>query len=556
MEKEKGMTLREVLQIDELKDVKVIAGEEGLDRLVKNVNVMEVPDIQKWIKEGQLLLTAGFSIKDDVIAQKNLIPKLAKKGLAGLMIKPKRYIEEIPDSMIEAANKNKFPLLEMPQDLSHPLILEIIYEKLVNRQASILKKLDNAHQKILNEVVKGGGLKDISETLFELIDNPAAIITNNNKIYLGLEIDKSFTAEFKDFLSRLIEEENRFISKNKYRGKVEFADKDLDAISVPILVGNSYYGNIFVLESKHKMKKSDIMIIERSSIIAALSIINKKSIQEVERRYKNEFLFDWIEGNFYSKKLLIQRGKILGWDLRHSFLPIVISIDNYNHLLNDSQGSYKAKSIKENLQRKIRNICSDLNEVFICGDEGDSILLLIKISNKEESESEIKDKAKQIAKKIQKNFSKEQDHSCSIGIGRFRADLLEVPESYQEAKKSIKITRKFYGKGNTSHFDDLGVYRILYNTKEKEMEKFVHDYYNPLSEYDKNQDTELVKTAKMFFQCKGNVSEMAKKLYTHYNTIRYRLNRIEEITNISLNDAEEQLNLQLAIKIGETEEYQ
>jgi purine catabolism regulator len=114
-----GTTLREILEKEELKGVKVIAGKKGLDRVVTNVNIMEVPDIEKWVKPGELLFTTGYAIKDDYNALNRLIPFLDKKKLAGLGIKPKRYLAGYTEQMINTAEALDFPIIEFPQHMSY-----------------------------------------------------------------------------------------------------------------------------------------------------------------------------------------------------------------------------------------------------------------------------------------------------------------------------------------------------------------------------------------------------------------------------------------------------
>src|SRR3954452_16200453 len=105
-----GVVLREALRLGPLQRARVVAGAAGLDRLVAQVNVMEVPDILPWVKPQQLLLTTTYPLRDESAALEDLVPGLAERGLAGLAIKPARYIDAIPPVMIEAADRLGFPL--------------------------------------------------------------------------------------------------------------------------------------------------------------------------------------------------------------------------------------------------------------------------------------------------------------------------------------------------------------------------------------------------------------------------------------------------------------
>lgn len=79
------------------------------------------------------------------------------------------------------------------------------------------------------------------------------------------------------------------------------------------------------------------------------------------------------------------------------------------------------------------------------------------------------------------------------------------------------------------------------------------DFYNnsirTLADYDNKNNTDLVSTLEVYFQCKSNMSEAAKNLYIHRNTLLYRLDKIKEILNTDLESGEENLELQLGIHI-------
>ena len=97
-----SIALGELLRVPTLARARVVGGHDGLRRPVRGVNVMEVPDILDWVKPDELLLTTAYPLRDDPVALDALIPRLAERGLAGMALKPGRYIKAIPASMIEA----------------------------------------------------------------------------------------------------------------------------------------------------------------------------------------------------------------------------------------------------------------------------------------------------------------------------------------------------------------------------------------------------------------------------------------------------------------------
>ena len=96
-----GVPLREALALPALRNARVLAGAAGLGHAVRYVNVMEVPDIIDWVKPDELLLTTAYPLRDDRAGLADLVPRLAERGLAGLAVKPARYLDAVPQVMLD-----------------------------------------------------------------------------------------------------------------------------------------------------------------------------------------------------------------------------------------------------------------------------------------------------------------------------------------------------------------------------------------------------------------------------------------------------------------------
>src|SRR5437764_14606430 len=94
-------------------DVRVVAGEAGLDRPVRLVHISELADPTPWLSGGELLLTTGMALEseDDQLAY---VQRLADHGLAGLGLGTGFRHEEVPPAVVKAAQERSFPLFEVP----------------------------------------------------------------------------------------------------------------------------------------------------------------------------------------------------------------------------------------------------------------------------------------------------------------------------------------------------------------------------------------------------------------------------------------------------------
>ncbi|RSN16947.1 transcriptional regulator [Streptomyces sp. WAC 01325] len=125
-----------------------------------------------------------------------------------------------------------------------------------------------------------------------------------------------------------------------------------------------------------------------------------------------------------------------------------------------------------------------------------------------------------------------------------------VPRCYQEALRALEVRQNSRQHSGTTFFDDLGLYRILGPGNDlRELEGFVREWLGQLLDYDAEHGTELVETLSRYFDCGGNYDDAAAALTVHRSTLRYRLQRIREITDRDLADVDTRLNLQVATRV-------
>src|SRR5215467_14069224 len=102
-------TVREATTFGGFTEATLVGGSQGLDRQIEWVRVMETPDTARRLRQGELLLTTGFPVKDDPDAQIELVDSVARSGGSGLVVKLGRYIDEVPPEMIEEAERLALP---------------------------------------------------------------------------------------------------------------------------------------------------------------------------------------------------------------------------------------------------------------------------------------------------------------------------------------------------------------------------------------------------------------------------------------------------------------
>src|SRR3712207_6690528 len=124
---EAAITVAEALRLPSLASATIVAGERGVERLVRGANVLEDANIVRWMRGGELLLTTGYTFRDDPTHLSRLVPALAKRELAGLVIKLGLYLDAFPPSAELVANELDFPVIGLPSTVMFNDILSEVF---------------------------------------------------------------------------------------------------------------------------------------------------------------------------------------------------------------------------------------------------------------------------------------------------------------------------------------------------------------------------------------------------------------------------------------------
>src|SRR3712207_4395241 len=131
------VTVKDVLQMECLSQARIVAGERGLDREVYWITVGEEPDLPEWVFGGELILSTLFAVEPE--RRGEYIKRLSDRGVAGLMLKPERFLGTVPKSILETADREGFPVAEVPIDVLWSRVLAGFYRHLLADQADLIR---------------------------------------------------------------------------------------------------------------------------------------------------------------------------------------------------------------------------------------------------------------------------------------------------------------------------------------------------------------------------------------------------------------------------------
>jgi DNA-binding PucR family transcriptional regulator len=144
-------------------------------------------------------------------------------------------------------------------------------------------------------------------------------------------------------------------------------------------------------------------------------------------------------------------------------------------------------------------------------------------------------------------------HTFALGRSRVARDGAELARAGNEALLAANVAE---AEGDDEErrvlaFDDTGAYRLLLSAMSEdpaELQRFYAETIEPLVAYDEQYETDLVVTVEAFLDADGNVAGTAQRLFTHRHTIRYRLERVRELSGLDVGSTDGREKLSLGLK--------
>ena len=139
--------------------------------------------------------------------------------------------------------------------------------------------------------------------------------------------------------------------------------------------------------------------------------------------------------------------------------------------------------------------------------------------------------------------------SASVGIGNLANGVGELARSHVEARQALRLTRRAGGRGRVASYRSLGAFRLLLEVQSPDaLRRFVNELLGPLLQYAQSRDTPLLETLEALSAARWVRRAAARNLGIHINSMTYRVERIQSLTGLQLDDPETRVAISIALR--------
>lgn len=170
-------------------------------------------------------------------------------------------------------------------------------------------------------------------------------------------------------------------------------------------------------------------------------------------------------------------------------------------------------------------------------------IILIKDTKEMESEEDLR----ALASMIVDNVHAEAMVRVRVGYGNRVNNLQDIAKSYQEARMALEVGHIFYAEKETIAYSCLGIGRLIYQLPMSLCEMFIQEVFG--DEVPDIFNEETTTTIQKFFENNLNISETARQLYVHRNTLVYRLERLQKIIGLDIRKFDDAMTFRIAMMV-------
>ena len=543
-----GLSVKDVVQLPIFETAKVKTGKDMLNEaFVERITVIELP-VENFVKKNEMVLSTGIGCEDDPILLKQFVKDVIDSGASVLAFSVGRYIHRIPEQVIQLAKYHDFIIVEIPWETRFGDILEIVLHKINEEKKGDRQQGEIVRQELINCVLHGKGLQDIANAVYKYCEIPVAITDHSRIIRASCHFDhnilKIFYGDDRGQLQQIPQTHMLFNEHPLYHYIEEYRIEDQMYLHLSILNNEKKQGSLFFqLDDRGQLTPLVMTVFDHALTACALYFVKENAVEITEIRLKDNFILSLAKNKTEVNDRLISKAQLLGYDLRRPYICILGEAQEKKGGISSMPS---LQSMNYYVQKEITSAGKLLHRrTMTTFEEGEFIIFL------EADHHPYMETANQFLDIIERRlYDLLSGVVLSWGIATHKDGQYVFHESYQEAKTALDIGKKQKGLGERTFFSDTKINRLLMAiSNEDEIANIVNDTLQPLIEYDRKRQTDLLYTFMIYNKYKGNVSQTARALNLHRQSLLHRLRNIESLTQLSLVSSDDLFLLELSVRL-------
>ncbi|GAA1916710.1 hypothetical protein GCM10009737_17700 [Nocardioides lentus] len=426
-----------------------------------------------------------------------------------------------------------------------------------------LARVDALHIALTQIVLEGGDLAGIAAEVSRVLDI-AVIVTSSD----GRERAAAVSDRVREVLAdhQLLDPTGRVrVERIGATGTPVAAG---EARLMLVGAGGADLARLVCVRTTRPFGHDDVQSLERAAAVAALLITREAAVTAVENKYQGDFLRDLLLRRTSDPAYVAEHAEGFGWDLRRPHVVVSAQLDRPED--DPPVSSARRRQWQERFSAAWRQVGAELGEGIASVDFSSEVVTLLPVGEPSDpaDPADPGDPAgpadpapgadpgllpgEALVRRAVTAVRGDRGggrRPFSVGVSRVAATVDDLPEAYLQARRAVDVGRRVQGIGALAFFDRLGLHRLIALVPEqRELASFVADVLGPLAARTE-EAADLRETLQVLIDTNFNVAEAARTQFFHYNTMRYRVSKLERLLGPVASDPHLRLDVAVALRV-------
>ncbi|MGW0911490.1 PucR family transcriptional regulator [Streptomyces sp. NPDC002784] len=557
------MRLRALLDTDAL-GLRLLGGEEELDRTVRGVMTTDLRDPSRYLSGGELVLT-GLAWRRDADDSEPFVRILAQAGVAALAA-GEAELGDVPEDLVTACARHRLPLFGVHESVAFATITEHVVRQVSGERAGDLAAVVDRHRRMMTSGPAGGGPDVVLDLLGSDLDLRAWVLSPTGRLIAGSKVGGPALPA--DLCAKLAAE-HLAAARTGRRGPHRIMLDSTPYSLFPVRsTGRSPQASRDVRETvlsdwllaveadAGDWPEERLDLLQGVTQLIAVERDRRDAARTVRRRLAQEVLELVQTGAAPAEiaaRLRVAAPVLLPGLGAAPHWQIVVARVEWEG--GEVDGGPVAQSLLEEILVDPLTTGPEPSDRIAVAHTGDEAIALVPLPavSSEHDGSETGLLADALLESVRDPLSAglDDDGRVTLGVSAAVHSAEGLRGALEEARHARRVAAARPGRVCAAGHQELASHVLLLPFVPDDVRRaFTARLLDPLRDYDRRHRAELIPTLEAFLDCDGSWTRCATRLHLHVNTLRYRVGRIEQLTSRDLSRLEDKLDFFLALRMS------
>jgi len=495
----------------------VVAGAASLDRTLRWVHVLDVDPVD-LLRGGELVLSTGAGPGPEPSGQRRFVRGLAEERAAGLIIElGMSYRQALPAALVSEAEQQRLPLIALHRPVRFVDVTEAIHGALVDRQLSLLRRGQETGERLTGLVLERRGLAQLLSEIARTVANPV-VLENLAGQLVALAVHESTEQDLLEAREehRLAQDRGDAISRGW--------------LSAELRVRGRPWGHLVAFELDGPLEEEDRIAMQRAATAVALELLHEQHEEQLRARARGSFLVDLMQERLQEPDAA-RRAAALDFPRRHGrLLPAALAwrSERWAEIADSPENAWAA------------------HRPSLVGLHAGRLLLAVSVGDGAPSDEALGALAHDLRRPLQRRGFELEDVTIAFGVSEL--GWSELGRRLDRVARAVGAARA----GPPALWQDArraSVVELLYAIRASpELLTFAREQLGALFDAHDQRERDLLHTLEVYLDSGGRKAEAARVLHLERQSLYLRLERVEKLLGVDLDDPDTVLGLHLAVR--------